>query len=111
MTEIFMRRSSAVAAALLLSFASAIAQTDAPAPPPRQPPDSAGAFGGAKPSPELRAARKAVRQACMQDIRALCTGTETGGGKVMMCLRSHRDQVSDGCKAATRHLRDLRRGA
>ena len=111
MTEIFMRRIRSVAAALLLSLAPAFAQTDAPAPPVQQQPDSAGTSGGVKPSPELRAARKAMRQACMQDIRALCTGAEPGGGKVMMCLRSHRDQVSDGCKAATRHLRDLRRGA
>jgi hypothetical protein len=107
-----MRRNLAVATALLLSLASAFAQTQVPVPPPaQQQPGGAGALGGAKPSPELKAARKAMRQACMQDIRALCTGTEPGGGKVMMCLRSHGEQVSDGCKAATRHLRDLRRGA
>ena len=42
----------------------------------------------------------------MEDIRALCAGSEPGGGKVMMCLKSHKDQVSDGCKAATAALRE-----
>ena len=38
-------------------------------------------------------------------------GSQPGGGKVMMCLKSHKDQVSAGCKTAFEHLRDVRRGA
>ena len=105
-----MRRNFGMVAVLLVSLAPALAQTGAPVPSPQQQQPS-GAIGGAKPSPELKAARKAVRQACVEDIRALCAGAEPGGGKILMCLRSHQDQVSDGCKIATRHLRDVRRGA
>ncbi len=106
-----MRRNIGVAAVLLFSLAPALGQSQAPDSLPRQQQQPGGAPGGAKPSPELKQARRALRQACLEDIRALCSGTESGGGKIMMCLRSHSDQVSDGCKAATRHLREVRRGA
>jgi len=118
-TETFMRRNFVMAAALLFSLAPALAQPQPQSQPPVSQPQEqpqtqsggAGAFGPAKASPELRQARRAVRQACMDDIRALCAGSEPGGGKVLMCLRSHKDQVSDGCKAATAHLREVRRRA
>jgi|SRR5579863_9599657 len=107
-TETHMRRNLAVAAVLLLCLAPALAQAPAPG---QQQPGAASALGGAKAGPELRAARKALRQACVQDVRTLCAGFEPGGGKIMMCLRSHRDQMSGGCKAAFEHLRDVRRRA
>ncbi len=111
-----MRQNFAVAATLLLLLApAALAQSQPQLQPPlpQQPqpqtqPGGPGAFGPAKPSPELRQARRAMRKACVQDIRTLCAGSEPGGGKVLMCLRSHKDQVSDGCKAATAHLREVR---
>jgi hypothetical protein len=99
-----MRRNFVLIAALLLSLSPAVAQQQAPAP---QTPAGAGRPA---PSPEVKAARQAMRQACMQDARTLCAGSEPGGGKIMMCLRSHKDQVSDGCKAAFQHLRDARKG-
>jgi hypothetical protein len=114
-----MRRNFAVAAALLLSLAPALAQSQPQSQPPvpqqqqqpQTPSGGAGAFGPSKPSPELRQARRAMREACVQDVRTLCAGSEPGGGKVLMCLRSHKDQVSDACKAATAHLREVRRRA
>jgi hypothetical protein len=112
--ETFMRWNLVLAAALLLSPGPALAQTQAPAArqQQQQPQDgAASAFGPAKASPELRQARRAMRQACSEDFRTLCAGSEPGGGKIMICLRSHGEQVSDGCKAAARHLRDLRRRA
>lgn len=108
-----MRRNFAMAAMLLVSLAPALAQPQAPVlqQQQQQQPGATGVPGQAKPSPELRQARRAVRQACMEDIRTLCAGSEPGGGRVLMCLRSHKDQVSDGCKAATAHLREVRRRA
>jgi hypothetical protein len=104
-----MRRNFAIAAALLLSLTPALAQQQAPVP---QQPAVGNAFGPpSKASPEVKAARKAMRQACVEDARSLCAGSQSGGGKIMMCLKAHKDQVSDGCKAAAQHLRDVRRGA
>jgi len=105
-------RNFAIAIALLLSLTPQLAQAQAPAGIPQKP--SVGAddgLGRPRANPEIRAARKAMRQACLEDVRTLCAGSEPGGGKIMMCLRSHKDEVSQGCKAATQHLRDVRRGA
>jgi hypothetical protein len=105
MTEIFMYRNLAVATALLLSCSPVLAQ--------QTPSDlsQVPVVSQPKATPEVRAARKAVREACMEDVHTLCAGSQPGGGKVMMCLKSHKDQVSAGCKTAFEHLRDVRRGA
>jgi hypothetical protein len=99
-------RNLVIAAALLLSISPGLAQ---------QTPSSLSQVpvvsSSPQVTPELKAARKAMRQACMQDVRSLCADQQPGGGKIMMCLKSHKDQVSDGCKAAFQHLRDVRNGA
>jgi hypothetical protein len=64
----------------------------------------------AKATPEVKEARKAMRQACMEDVHTLCSDAQPGGGKLMQCLKTHKDQVSAGCKSAFQHLRDARRG-
>ena len=107
-------RNLVLATVLLLSAGQAFPQTQAPVAQQQQqqpPAGAAGALGPVKPNPELKQARRAMRQACAEDIRTLCAGFVPGGGKIMMCLRSSGEQVSDGCKAAARHLRDLRRRA
>jgi hypothetical protein len=101
-----MRRNLVVAAALLLSISSALAQMPAPQ---TQPMPAAGVH--AKATPEVKEARKAMRQACMEDVHTLCSDAQPGGGKLMQCLKTHRDQVSAGCKSAFQHLRDVRKGA
>jgi hypothetical protein len=45
------------------------------------------------------------RRACEADIKTLCAGVERGGGRIMLCLREHRDQLSESCKAALAHAR------
>lgn len=57
-----------------------------------------GDGGGLAASPEMRAARQALRQACAGDLQKLCAGAE--GREAMMCLRDKADQASAGCKAA-----------
>jgi hypothetical protein len=41
-----------------------------------------------------------ARTACETDIQKLCTGVQPGGGRILTCLKQHKDQVSDGCKQA-----------
>ncbi len=41
-----------------------------------------------------------ARAACETDIQKLCTGVQPGGGRILACLKQHKDQVSDGCKQA-----------
>jgi hypothetical protein len=44
------------------------------------------------------AGQVSVREACAADMQKLCP--DVGRLKMRECMRSHADQVSDGCKAA-----------
>ena len=41
-----------------------------------------------------------ARAACATDIQNFCAGVQSGGGRILACLKQHKDQVSDGCKQA-----------
>jgi Cysteine rich repeat len=43
---------------------------------------------------------EALRAACETDVQKLCPGVQPGGGRILACLKEHKDQVSDGCKQA-----------
>lgn len=47
--------------------------------------------------------------ACKEDVEKLCPGVQPGGGRIIACLREHRDQVSDACKANLSHMQRHRR--
>jgi len=42
----------------------------------------------------------AARAACANDIQTLCPGVQPGGGRILACLKQHKQQVSGGCKQA-----------
>jgi hypothetical protein len=65
------------------------AQLPGQSPPAQSPPQA--------PSQEAMAA---ARAACDTDIQKLCAGVQPGGGRILACLKQHKDQVSDGCKQA-----------
>jgi len=48
------------------------------------------------PSPEMRAALQAAREACSNDAKTLCADKQ--GREQFACLRENRDKVSAGCK-------------
>ncbi len=58
-------------------------------------------------------AGRALRAACMADIRSLCGDVQSGGGRIAQCMRGKREQLSQGCKAAllaARHQRQAMGG-
>ena len=59
--------------------------------------------GGGAPSPEMQAARAAMRQACAADMKTLCDGKE--GREMMQCMRASADKVSAPCKDAMSKMR------
>jgi multidrug efflux system membrane fusion protein len=64
-----------------------------------QPQAEGGAPGGGfQPTPEMQAARAALRQACAADLQKLCAGQE--GREAFMCLRQNAGQASAACQAA-----------
>jgi hypothetical protein len=60
-------------------------------PPSAQSPPSQG--------PSQQAVAEA-RAACATDIQNFCPGVQPGGGRILACLKQHKDQVSDSCKQA-----------
>jgi hypothetical protein len=62
-------------------------------------------LGGCMLQPQFSCAQSASSQsdprtACASDIQKLCAGVPAGGGRVLACLKQHKDEVSDGCKKA-----------
>jgi hypothetical protein len=46
------------------------------------------------------AGTNAMRQACMPDYNAYCSGTSPGGGRIIACLRQHAQSLSPDCLKA-----------
>ena len=83
-----------VLAATMTLPALAFAQGAPPAPPPD---DKGGDFAK-------------VRDACRADVERLCKDIKPGEGRLHECLRSHHDELSDGCRGAIKEARQHRRG-
>ena len=39
-----------------------------------------------------------LRAACADDAKRLCAGVQSGGGRIVACLKEHKDSLSDRCK-------------
>ena len=42
----------------------------------------------------------AIRSACAGDAQKLCVGVQPGGGRIVACLKEHKDSLSEQCKQA-----------
>ena len=42
----------------------------------------------------------AIRAACADDAQKLCAGVPSGGGRIVACLKEHKDSLSDRCRQA-----------
>jgi hypothetical protein len=76
----------AITLAALAAAGSAFAQQPPPGP------------GGGGPTPEMQAARQAMREACAADMKTLCDGKERR--ELMMCMRENSEKASQPCKDA-----------
>jgi hypothetical protein len=45
-------------------------------------------------------AANALSAGCADDVRTLCAGVQPGGGRIIACLKQHRDELSPQCKQA-----------
>jgi hypothetical protein len=41
-----------------------------------------------------------LRAGCTQDAQRLCSGVQPGGGRILSCLKEHKDQLSSQCRQA-----------
>jgi hypothetical protein len=42
----------------------------------------------------------AIQAACAGDAQKLCAGVQPGGGRIIACLKEHKDELSEQCKQA-----------
>lgn len=47
-----------------------------------------------------------IRTYCMSDIERLCKGVEPGGGRIIKCLKAHKEEMSVGCATALQKLKE-----
>jgi hypothetical protein len=79
---------------------AALADDLLPTPPSSsQSPTQSSPQSPAQPGPSQQAVAEA-RAACDTDIQKFCPTVQPGGGRILACLKQHKDQVSDGCKQA-----------
>jgi cysteine rich repeat protein len=45
------------------------------------------------------------REACKGDVEKLCPDVKQGGGRIIECLKEHKDQVSQACSDAMARAR------
>ena len=50
-------------------------------------------------------AAKAPLALCKADAERICAGIAPGGGKIIGCLKQHKDEVSVGCAKALKALK------
>lgn len=42
----------------------------------------------------------ALRTTCETDVKKLCAGIQPGGGRLLQCLKEHKDEVTPPCQAS-----------
>jgi hypothetical protein len=88
----------------VIAAPAALADDLLPSPPSTTPPSAQSpAQSPSQPPPAQAPSQQAVadaRAACATDIQNFCAGVQPGGGRILACLKQHKDQVSDGCKQA-----------
>ncbi len=52
------------------------------------------------PSPEAKKQASALMQACRADAERLCASVERGGGRKLICLKSHASELTPACRDA-----------
>jgi hypothetical protein len=84
----------------LIAAQAALADDLLPSPPSSTPPSAQPPAQPPSAQAPSQQAVAAARAACATDIKNFCAGVQPGGGRILACLKQHKDQVSDGCKQA-----------
>jgi hypothetical protein len=56
-------------------------------------------------TPSASYAAGALMKYCKADAERLCPGVEPGGGRILKCLKSHKEEMTVGCAEALQKLK------
>jgi hypothetical protein len=62
-------------------------------------------FAALAPAAPNAFAQAAGMQYCKADVARLCPGVEPGGGRIISCLKAHKEEVSIGCGKALQAMK------
>jgi hypothetical protein len=57
----------------------------------------------AQDSPPPAAGKGGAREACKADVDKFCSDVKSGGGRIIACMKQHKDELSQPCKDAIDH--------
>lgn len=58
---------------------------------------------------KMKEAMKDVHAACEEDVGTHCHDVKPGGGRIMKCMKEHKDQLSETCKAEIEKKKEARK--
>jgi hypothetical protein len=58
-------------------------------------------------SADEAAAMAVLRAGCTEDAQRLCANVQPGGGRILACLKEHKDTLSDKCKLAAQQATSM----
>jgi len=58
---------------------------------------------------KAKEAMKDVKEACHADAEKLCGDVKPGRGRIMKCMKKHKDELSEGCKAEVENTKEMRK--
>jgi hypothetical protein len=56
-------------------------------------------------APAALAQQAAAMKYCKADLERLCPGVQPGGGRIIGCLKAHKEEVSIGCGKALQAMK------
>ena len=58
---------------------------------------------------KAKEAMKDVKEACHADAEKFCGDVKHGRGRVMKCMKEHKDELSEACKAEVASVKEMRK--
>lgn len=58
---------------------------------------------------KMKKQMKDVSEACQEDVEKFCSDTKPGKGRIMRCMKEHKEELSAECKAEVAEAKDARK--
>lgn len=58
---------------------------------------------------KAKEAMKDVKEACHADAEKFCADVKPGRGRMMKCMKKHKDELSEACKAEVASAKEMRK--